>query len=165
MQNSPWTVQTTPGIYSLCPNLLEPKSRPSRPQQIVIHYMTLKQKVKQVGENPLPFWSLSKLTETGTHVQSLSWGATLLLASSELVGPIAGNSREKVELLSLKIHIFPLFLYLSFSVGLPLSSFPSQTRLVKIGTREKSSQCHMSNFCWLRGLHLILLSNHYEISL
>ena len=61
--NSPWTVQTILGIYSLGPNLLEPKSRPSRPQQILIHYITLKQKVKQVGEKPLPFRSLSNSTK------------------------------------------------------------------------------------------------------
>ena len=84
----------------------------------------------------------------------------MLLASSELAGPIAGNSREKVELLSLKIPHFPLSSVWSFS---PLS-LPLPIYLVKIGTREKSSQCHMSISYWLRGLHLILLSNHLRFS-
>ena len=97
--------------------------RPSRPQQIPIHYKALKQKVKQVGEKPLPFWSLSKLPKTGTHVQSLPWRATLLLASSELAGPIAGNSREKVEFLSLKIPHFPSLF--RFALSPPLSSSPN----------------------------------------
>ena len=79
----------------------------------------------------------------------------MLLASPEADGPIVGNFREKVELLSLKIPH-------SLSVGFPLSLSLSKTRLVKIGTREKSSQCHMSHFYWLRGLHLILLSNHFR---
>ena len=63
--NSPWTVQNTLGISSIGPNLLEPKQLPSRPQQIPIHYMALKQEVKQVGEKPLPFRSLPKLPNTG----------------------------------------------------------------------------------------------------
>ena len=65
--NIPWTVQITLGISSVGPNLLEPKPRPFWPQQIPIHYITLKQKVKQVGEKPLPSRSLSKLPKSGTH--------------------------------------------------------------------------------------------------
>ena len=82
----------------------------------------------------------------------------MLLASSELVGPIAGNSREKIELLSIKISHFPSFFRLLFF----LLSLPLPINLVKIGTRDLSSQRHMSNSHCLRGLHLILLSNHFR---
>ena len=143
-------------IYSLGPNLLEPKSRPSKPQQIPNHYMALKQKVKQVGENPLPLWSLSKTPETGAYALSSLSRTTLLLVAKEFDGRIVENFREKVEFLSLKSHTFPLSSVFSFF----LLSLPLPIYLVKIGTREKSSQCHMSNSYWLRGLHLILLSNH-----
>ena len=73
----------------------------------------------------------------------------MLLSSSELAGPIAGNSREKVELLSLKIPHFPsLFRLLFFLLSLPLP-----IHLVKIGTRDLFSQCHVSISHWLMGLH------------
>ena len=74
----------------------------------------------------------------------------MLLALPEADGLIAGNFREKIELLSLKkIPRFPsLFRLLSFPLSLP---FP--IHLVKIGTRDKSSQCHMSISHWTMGLH------------
>ena len=147
---SPWTVQITLGISLVGLNLLEPKPWPSWPQQIPIHYITLKQKVKQVGEKPLPSRSLSKLPKSGTHSSSVPWGATLLLASPETDGPIAENFREKVELLSLKSHTFPLSsvcsLFFLFSLPLPI-------HLVKIGTRDLSSQRHVSISHWTMGLH------------
>ena len=84
--NSPWTVQTIPGIYSLGPNLLEPKSRPSRLQQIPIHYITLKQKVKQVGEKPLP---LPEFVETPRN-----WYPHVVLAVGSNFAPCLAGSRR-----------------------------------------------------------------------
>ena len=73
----------------------------------------------------------------------------MLPTSSELAGPIAEKLREKVELLSLKIPHFPsLFRLLSFPLSLPLP-----IHLVKIGTRDKSSQCHVSISHLTMGLH------------
>ena len=67
--------------------------------------------------------------------------------------PIAQNSRDKVEPLSLKIPL--LFLSLSRLVFLSLP-FPSKLVWSRLRSREKSSQCHMSNSKWLMGLHPIL---------
>ena len=118
--------------------------------------MALKPKVKQVGEKPLPYLEFVETPRNWYPRVVLAVGSNLLLTSSELACPIAGKLREKVELLSLKIPHFPsLFHLLSFPLSLPLP-----IHLVKIETRDKSSQCHMSNSYWLRGLHLILLSNH-----
>ena len=71
----------------------------------------------------------------------------MLLASSELAGPIAGNSREKVELLSLKIS-------LSLSPLASLSLFPSPKLIwVKVGQENCPLTCQVSSFHWLMGLH------------
>ena len=74
----------------------------------------------------------------------------MLLASSKLAGPIAGNFREKVELLSLKSHTFPLSSVCSLFF---LLSLPLPIHLVKIGTRDLSSQRHVSISHWTIGLH------------
>ena len=75
--------------------------------------------------------------------------ATLSLGSPRSDCLIAGNSREKLEPLSLKI---PSFLSLSFS----LSNSPSQPVWEKRGVKFVGPlTCHMSIFYWLMGLHLI----------
>ena len=63
------------------------------------------------------------------------------------MGPITGNSREKVELLSLKI---PLFLSLSYSLSSLLLPKPVGRAWVKIGTRDLSSHatCQISIGSW-----------------
>ena len=84
-------------------------------------------------------------------------GATLLLASQETDGPIVGNSREKVELLSLKI---PPFLPLSFSLSILIFPKPVGRAWVKIGTSDLSSHatCQILSGLWDYTLSLIHLT-------
>ena len=157
--NSPWTVQNHSRDFLTRSKSFGTEPRPSMPQQIPIHHITLKQKVKQVGEKPLPYLEFVKLLETGTHVKSLPWGATLLPTSSELAGPIAGNFREKVEPLSLKpsisLSLFALSLFLPF--------LPNQVG--RLGQEDLSSHCHVSISHLIPWITPLSLSNHFEIFL
>ena len=71
----------------------------------------------------------------------------MLLVSPESDGPIAENSRENVELLSLKISLFSLSYF-------TICSFPlTQIGWVNLVKRIVLS-CNMSTFHWLIGLPL-----------
>ena len=88
--------------------------------------MSLKPKINLVGEDPyLP--KLSKLHKTGAHAYPLQRSVTLLLASPEFDGWIAGKFREKLEPLYLKS--FPLSLFPFLSLIFPPKPF---------GIREES---------------------------
>ena len=88
---------------------------------------------------PLPLWSLSKTLETGSYALSSPSRTTLLLVAKESDDRIAGNFREKVELLSLKSHTFPLSSICSFSSSLSLSQ--------SIWSRLGQEKSHLNATC------------------
>ena len=123
--------KTVPNFHHFSPKFWDLSNGHARPHTIQIINKALKPKINRVEENPyLP--KLLKLHKTGTHVKPFPWGATLSLGSWGSDGLIAENSRDKVELLSLKSHSF---LSPRICSSPPFSS-PLPTHLVKIGTRD-----------------------------
>ena len=111
------------------------------------HHTTLRVENNQSRRRPT-FWSLSKLPDSGLHLQLLSRGNTFPLVSPKIDGPIIGKSREKVEPLSLTL---PLQSGLSFSLSFPLSP----NRLGEDRSQVRCPlTCHLSNSKWLLGLPL-----------
>ena len=78
------------------------------------HHITLRVENNQSRRRPTS-WSLSKLPVSDLYWKLFARGNTFLLDPSGIAGPIAGKTREKVELLSLSF--LPLF---SFSYFFPL---------------------------------------------
>ena len=100
------------------------------------HHTTLRVENNQSTRRPTS-WSLSKLPVSGLYCKLSARGSTFLLDLQGTVGPIAGKTREKVELLSLSFLLLSLF---------PFLSSPSSYRIVCLNSSGMSSlaTCHSS---------------------
>ena len=109
------------------------------------HHTTLRVENNQSRRRPTS-WSLLKLSVSGPYLKLLARESTFLLDPSGTVGPIAGKTREKVELLSLSfllLSLFPSFL-----------PFCLPPELFSLNSSLESTFCHMSIPHWLLGLPL-----------
>ena len=120
------------------------------------HHTTLRVENNQSRRRPT-CWILSKLPVSGLYWKLFVRGSTFLLDLPGTTGPIAGKTREKVELLSLSF----LFLFLFPFIFPFLSSSRIVWSKVKFG---EYFFCHMSIPHWLLGLPLSLYPSTLNLS-